>query len=188
MISVKSHLRRTKHGKIQVRRHKRKMPIMAIVGAIASPKTPKHLKEALEEKYKLELEQLRGRFKSHLKKDLMDEPYEHGVKAIMSGLLIRNKKEKAEVVKHFTKQGYQPPKILDSYKTLAGLDGEGGRNDVIVQFHMKDIPKLAISSEHLGGLFRWHDDYYVYNHSIVPEKAKKYFKDVTYKLEGGGMK
>lgn len=90
---------------------------------------------------------------------------------VMTGLLVRNKKEFEEVVDAFKEEGFKPPKLIKTFKTLPGKGGLGGRSDVIFDVADIDVSKLAVHPFHLNGLFSWGDDYLANNREIIPEKV-----------------
>lgn len=93
------------------------------------------------------------------------------VRIVMTGLLVRNKKEWKQVEDGFKENGFKAPKLVKQFKTLSGHGGEGGRNDVIADVVNKDVSKLAIHPFHLNGLFSWADDYVANNREIIPKEV-----------------
>ena len=100
------------------------------------------------------------------------------VKAVMKGLLVESEEHKQQIYEGFKEMGFHKPIIYGSFKTLAGHGGEGGRSDVVVGFHDKDIGRLAVHPMHLSGDFSWADDYVANNHDLIPPAAlRKYFDE-----------
>ena len=96
---------------------------------------------------------------------------------VMTGLLVRNKKEWKQITDEFNKERFDTPKLIKVFKTLPGNGGEGGRSDVIVDVYDVDVCRLAIHPFHLGGLFSWAEDYIVHNRDIVPKNILRYFAE-----------
>ena len=65
---------------------------------------------------------------------------------------------------------------VGQYETLPGLGGEGGRSDLVFDLADSDVACAGIHPWHLAGVFRWADDYYGDNHTIIPEESKSLFK------------
>ena len=95
------------------------------------------------------------------------------IKMVARGLLVGNDKEWKEIEDEFVKQGFSKPKLIGSFKTLPGQGGKGGRNDVVIDLKDKDIPKMAVHSFHLGGLFSWAEDYIDNSKDIIPDEGMK---------------
>ena len=105
-------------------------------------------------------------------------PVRTGVKIVMPGLLMRDKAEEKIIVDGFAKAGLKI-KILGQFRTASGQGGSGGRNDVVAVMYNPE--KGAVHPMHLGGLFRWADDYFDNNKGIIPKKAKdEFFKGAGY--------
>jgi len=100
-----------------------------------------------------------------------------GVKAVMYGLLLETEDHKKQLKEGIEKMGFKAPRVLGQWKTLPGQGGEGGRNDVLVEFDDNDIPRLAVNSLHLCGGFSWHDDYIENNREIIPTEAFELMRD-----------
>lgn len=96
---------------------------------------------------------------------------------VMTGLLVRNKKELKQVVDAFKEEGFRSPKLIKTFKTLPGEGGPGGRSDIIFDIADIDVSKLAVHPFHLNGLFSWGDDYLANNRDIIPEKVLSLLTD-----------
>lgn len=65
--------------------------------------------------------------------------------------------------------------LVAEYKTLPGLGGDGGRNDVLFSIHDKDVPKFSVWRLQYG--MRWWDDYLDTDRSIVPPSVLEMYGD-----------
>lgn len=99
------------------------------------------------------------------------------MKIVMRGLLIETDEHWEQVEEGFQKLGFGIPKLVGKFKTLAGEDGEGRRNDVVLEVEDKYTSKIAIHPMHLSGNISWCDDYWNNRHrGTIPDKARKFFK------------
>jgi hypothetical protein len=98
-------------------------------------------------------------------------------KIVMTGLLVETKEHSRQLEDGFKKMGFHKPNFIGKFKTLAGEGGEGGRSDVVLAVHDKDITRLAVSPFHLSGGFSWAEDYLTNHKSIIPKNAYKFFEE-----------
>lgn len=94
------------------------------------------------------------------------------IKAVFKGLVMETEEHVLQLHDGFKELGFHAPVVLGTFKTTSGgVEGEGGRSEVVMLFHNDDIMKLAIHPMHLSGDFSWHDDYLNNNRSIIPKEG-----------------
>ena len=94
---------------------------------------------------------------------------------VCPGLLSDTPKYKKQIVDGLKKMGFGKVKVIGSFKTLPGEEGEGNRTDTLIEVPDSVVSKIAVHPMHLGGGFNWADDY-VNNHmKLIPKDARKLF-------------
>ena len=94
------------------------------------------------------------------------------VKAVFKGLIMETEEHALQLHDGFKELGFHAPVVLGTFKTTSGgVEGEGGRSEVVMLFHNDDVMRLAVHPMHLSGGFSWHDDYLNNNRAIIPAEG-----------------
>jgi len=101
---------------------------------------------------------------------------------IFRGLIHKGKDDDKEINAFFKKEGWGSVKFKTQFKTIAGNDGEGGRNDVIFKWFAEgdEIGKFSLGRFKIDGI-SWLGDYVNNDKNIIPpailKKLRKMVKD-----------